>query len=116
MDKSPEGRAATAQWHYVKLDATSPDIAKACFGQPDQLLKPRGSGGLDVHTRSGLAQRAANGGIDGELVAAGVNAELQVRGQTVLAGCASDDDHQVREFLKSSGSSAAVRNLTLADA
>lgn len=36
MEKSPEGRAATAQWHYVKLDATSPDVAKACFGQPDQ--------------------------------------------------------------------------------
>src|SRR5271169_1003995 len=35
MDKSPEGRAATAQWHYVKLDAASPDVAKACFGQPD---------------------------------------------------------------------------------
>jgi S1/P1 Nuclease len=35
MDKSPEGRAATAQWHYLKLDAASPDIAKACFGQPD---------------------------------------------------------------------------------
>ena len=35
MEKSPEGRAATAQWHYVKLDATSPDVAKACYGQPD---------------------------------------------------------------------------------
>ncbi len=35
MDKSPEGRAATAQWHYVKLDTASPDLAKACFGQPE---------------------------------------------------------------------------------
>ena len=35
IEKSPEGRAATAQWHYVKLDATSPDVAKACFGQPN---------------------------------------------------------------------------------
>ena len=35
MDKSPEGRVATAQWHYVKLDAASPDLAKACFGQPE---------------------------------------------------------------------------------
>jgi hypothetical protein len=35
MDKSQEGRAATAQWHYVKLDAASPDLAKACFGQPE---------------------------------------------------------------------------------
>jgi hypothetical protein len=35
IEKSPEGRAATAQWHYVKLDATTPDIVKACYGQPD---------------------------------------------------------------------------------
>jgi nuclease S1 len=35
MEKSPEGRAATGQWHYVKLDAASPDVAKACFGQPE---------------------------------------------------------------------------------
>lgn len=35
MDKSQEGRAATAQWHSVKLDAASPDLAKACFGQPE---------------------------------------------------------------------------------
>jgi S1/P1 Nuclease len=35
IEKSPEGRAATAQWHYVKLDAANPDVAKACFGQPD---------------------------------------------------------------------------------
>jgi nuclease S1 len=35
MNKSQEGRAATAQWHYVKLDAASPDLAKACFGKPE---------------------------------------------------------------------------------
>jgi S1/P1 Nuclease len=35
MDKSLEGQAATAQWHYVKLDAASPDVTKACFGQPE---------------------------------------------------------------------------------
>jgi hypothetical protein len=33
-EKSPEGRAATTKWHYVKLDATNPDLTKACFGKP----------------------------------------------------------------------------------
>jgi S1/P1 Nuclease len=35
LEKSPEGHAATAQWHYVKLDAANPDIANACYGHPD---------------------------------------------------------------------------------
>jgi S1/P1 Nuclease len=35
MEKSSEGRAATAQWHYVKLNAASPDVTKACFGRPN---------------------------------------------------------------------------------
>ena len=35
LEKSPEGRAATAQWHYLKLDPKSPDFAKACHGHPD---------------------------------------------------------------------------------
>jgi S1/P1 Nuclease len=34
LEKSPEGRAATAKWHYVKLDAANPDLTKACFGKP----------------------------------------------------------------------------------
>jgi hypothetical protein len=33
-EKSPEGRAATTKWHYVKLDASNPDLTKACFGKP----------------------------------------------------------------------------------
>jgi hypothetical protein len=33
-EKSPEGRAATTRWHYVKLDAANPDLTKACFGKP----------------------------------------------------------------------------------
>ena len=34
LEKSPEGRAATAKWHFVKLDAANPDLTKACFGKP----------------------------------------------------------------------------------
>jgi hypothetical protein len=33
-EKSPEGRAATAKWHYVKFDPDKPDLNKACFGRP----------------------------------------------------------------------------------
>jgi S1/P1 Nuclease len=32
-EKSPEGRATTSRWHYVKLDPGSPDLKKACFGR-----------------------------------------------------------------------------------
>ena len=33
-EKSPEGRAATSKWHYVRLDPGNPDLSKACFGRP----------------------------------------------------------------------------------
>jgi hypothetical protein len=33
-EKSPEGRAATSKWRYVKLDQDNPDFGKACFGRP----------------------------------------------------------------------------------
>jgi S1/P1 Nuclease len=33
-EKSPEGRAATTRWHFVKLDPANPDLTKACFGKP----------------------------------------------------------------------------------
>ena len=32
-EKSPEGRAATSKWHYVKLDPRNPDLKTACFGR-----------------------------------------------------------------------------------
>ena len=32
-EKSPEGRAATSKWHYVRLDSGNPDLKKACFGR-----------------------------------------------------------------------------------
>jgi hypothetical protein len=33
-EKSPEGRAATTKWHYVKFEPDKPDLNKACFGRP----------------------------------------------------------------------------------
>ena len=50
----------------------------ARFGQADELFEPGGAGGLDVHARVEVAvERAADGRINGELVAAGVDAELE---------------------------------------
>jgi S1/P1 Nuclease len=34
LEKTTEGRIATFNWHYVKLDPANPDLTKACFGKP----------------------------------------------------------------------------------
>ncbi len=47
-EKSPEGRVATTQWHYVKLDPDNPDLNKACFGRPAlQAMMPASHGPRD---------------------------------------------------------------------
>src|SRR5271166_5219772 len=48
-EKSPEGRAATTKWHYVKLDVNNPDLTKACFGNPaPRRRRRRGNGRKDT--------------------------------------------------------------------
>lgn len=34
LEKSPEGRTATSEWHYARLDFAHPDLSKDCFGRP----------------------------------------------------------------------------------
>lgn len=47
-ENSPEGRAATTKWHYVKLDPDNPDLTKACFGRPAlQPMMPASHGPQD---------------------------------------------------------------------
>jgi S1/P1 Nuclease len=47
-EKSPEGRAATTKWHYVKLNPDNPDLKKACFGRPPlQNMMPASHGPQD---------------------------------------------------------------------
>ncbi len=47
-EKSPEGRAATAKWHYVKFDPDNQDLNKACFGRPAlQAMMPASHGPQD---------------------------------------------------------------------
>jgi hypothetical protein len=44
-EKSPEGRVASTNWHYAKLDPTNPDLTKACFGRPAlDSLRPASRG------------------------------------------------------------------------
>src|SRR5215471_12534600 len=45
-EKSPEGRAGTSKWHYVRLDPDHPDLTKACFGKPALPLMAPASHGL----------------------------------------------------------------------
>lgn len=35
LEKSPEGRAATVEWHRLELDPAKPDLAKACHAHPE---------------------------------------------------------------------------------
>jgi hypothetical protein len=47
-EKSPEGRVASSNWHYAKLDASNPDLNKACFGRPAlPSLRPASHGPQD---------------------------------------------------------------------
>ena len=47
-EKSPEGRVASSNWHYAKLDANNPDLSKACFGRPAlSSLRPASHGPQD---------------------------------------------------------------------
>jgi hypothetical protein len=47
-EKSPEGRVASSNWHYAKLDANNPDLNKACFGRPTlPSLRPASHGPQD---------------------------------------------------------------------
>ena len=55
----------------------------AGLGEPDELFKPGGACGLQMDAGAGFCDRLVDGGVDGELVRAGVDAELQIRGQAV---------------------------------
>src|SRR5258708_24918147 len=68
------------------------------FGQSDQLFEPRGSGGLEMHSRAELLERSTYGRIDGEFIAAGVDAELERRGQAEVHNCIRDHSDIVFEF------------------
>src|SRR5581483_5727815 len=49
----------------------------------DQLLEPRGAGGLHMDPRAGALQTPANRAVNRELVASRMHAELEVRRQVI---------------------------------
>ena len=58
-EKSPEGRAATTKWHYVKFDPDKPDLNKACFGRPAlRAMMPASRGPQDDCIVDKIAQFA----------------------------------------------------------
>ena len=68
------------------------------FGQTDEFFEPARAGGLDVQARAELGERAADGRVDGELVAAGVDAQLERGRQAVFLDGEGDDGEVVVEF------------------
>ena len=79
----------------------------AGFGEADDFLEPGRARGLHVHAGTMLGERAADGRVDGELVAAAVHGELQVGGQAILLDRVGDDAEVVVEFTFELGEVAA---------
>src|SRR5262249_31792950 len=51
--------------------------------EPDEFLEPRRASRLHMDPGAGFCKRAADGTVDGELVAAGMHAHLQIRWKPV---------------------------------
>src|SRR5947209_2105089 len=63
----------------------------AALGEADDLFEPGRAGGLHVDAGPGARERLADRRVDGELVAAGVDAQLEVVGEIITAHGVSDD-------------------------
>ena len=68
------------------------------LGQADEFFEPRRASGLEVDARAGALERAADDGVEAELVAAAVDAEFQVPGQAVGLHRVGDDGEVVVEL------------------
>src|SRR5215213_3977177 len=71
----------------------------AALGEPDYLFEPGGARGLHVYPCAGARERASYGLVYGELVAAGVDAQLEVRRQIILRDGVRDDGDVLVELL-----------------
>jgi hypothetical protein len=68
----------------IDLFGESETVA-AGFGEADEFFEPRGSSSFEMHADIEALDVRDGGGIDGELVAAGVDTELEIGGQAEVA-------------------------------
>ncbi len=69
------------------------------FGQADEFFEPSGASSFEMDASAGLTEGALDQGIDGEFIAAGMNAQLEVRWEAVSADGVGDDGEILGKFL-----------------
>ena len=70
----------------------------AGLGQADDFFEPGGARGLQVQASPGAADRSGDGPVNGELVAARVDAELELGGQAIASDGLGDNGQVVVEL------------------
>ena len=84
------------------------EAGAAGFGKADDFLQPVRAGGLDVESGTGAGDGALDGGVDRELVGAGMHGEFQGFREAICGDCVGDDGEVVVEFLFELGGIADV--------
>ena len=82
----------------VDLFGESEAVASG-FGEADEFLEPGGACGFDVEASAGAGEGTLDGPVDGELVRAGVDAQLECLGKSVGLHGVRDDRKVVVELL-----------------
>ena len=82
----------------VDLFGESEAVASG-FGEADEFLEPGGACGFDVEASAGAGEGTLDGPVDGELVRAGVDAQLECLGKSVDLHGVRDDRKVVVELL-----------------
>ena len=108
-----DGRVGLAELVHVRqgfrVDLLGEGEAGAAgFGEADDFLEPGRARGLHVDAGAVLGEGAADGRVDGELVAAAVDGELQVGREAVLLHRVGDDAEVVVELAFELGEVADV--------
>src|SRR5450755_3128906 len=84
------------------------EASAARFRESDQFFEPGCASGLQVNSRVEFFHGAADGFVDGELVAAGVNAQFEVVGESISLDGEGDDRDVIGELFGELGEVAYV--------